>query len=724
MHNPDPSSVSVTSNRSLSIQSLMKRVSSKVGLTERTLTMSNTHATTANSIFGGAVGSDKIIRECQWRNWSSIEVNKQRFLADDSIPVDCEPSHVEFRALLEIPIAWQCFYGYCEHNIQVRYWMDCWRDIQKIKSIVDPREGVLNAYLFYVDHIKGYPSDYEKITKRFDAECIEYFESINCNRISTDKALSIRKPIMKRICCWHILLFNKLYFTIYANFIVSSQYERLKKGIREAYNHVEADDFEYISEIGRGAFGVVVKCRKISTGRIFAMKIQSKKKLLEFHEENPWRAMDEMHVMAAIKHPFIMNMSYAFHSSTLSMIVMSLAACDFRELLLQLPDRKLNHEHIVFYAAEIASALLYMHKNQMIYRDLKPGNILLDELGHVKLGDLGSVYDGSDCSFDNRTLSPIFSRYDKLKPMSEWLHAKTCDAATLRNDAASGCVSSDTISNEWRVFNDKNDDSEMTFGNEFHEDRPRATTVCGTLGYMAPELMIMKSTSYLLGNDVVGYTNMVDWWSLGSVLYKLYTGKNAFACKKTRFWEKMFGRNRGKVFTEDSLANHKVSYRAMEMNDLDLSLLEGQSKCTVDFLRHLLQFDPVCRLGGSADEANEIKQQEYFGEVQWDALLNGLVIPPPIPIKATKLKLYEKGLFGSKKRIRGMSWSEFKFKFRISDTPDVEDVNNVSNVDPDSLEYSFRQDGRCDEFDGWEFVSECQIAEEIEASRLRKLKRN
>jgi serine/threonine protein kinase len=50
--------------------------------------------------------------------------------------------------------------------------------------------------------------------------------------------------------------------------------------------------------------------------------------------------------------------------------------------------KRFNEEHTMFYTAEIILALEFSHKNNIIYRDLKPENVLLDSDGHIKLTDL------------------------------------------------------------------------------------------------------------------------------------------------------------------------------------------------------------------------------------------------------------------------------------------------------------------------------------------------
>ena len=74
------------------------------------------------------------------------------------------------------------------------------------------------------------------------------------------------------------------------------------------------------------------------------------------------------------------------------MIVSPISVCgDLRRSLNLCPNKRMSLERVVFYAAEITSALIYLHNHNLMYRDLKPANILLHADGHVMLADFGSL---------------------------------------------------------------------------------------------------------------------------------------------------------------------------------------------------------------------------------------------------------------------------------------------------------------------------------------------
>ena len=70
-----------------------------------------------------------------------------------------------------------------------------------------------------------------------------------------------------------------------------------------------------------------------------------------------------------------------------------------------------------FYVAEILSAICYLHENKMIYRDLKPANVLLNGDGHIMLADFGSLTDMEGRFLDtHKSAAPLFARIQSGPP--------------------------------------------------------------------------------------------------------------------------------------------------------------------------------------------------------------------------------------------------------------------------------------------------------------------
>merc|ERR1719427_532560 len=96
----------------------------------------------------------------------------------------------------------------------------------------------------------------------------------------------------------------------------------------------------------------------------------------------------ERGVMAKLNNPFIVCLQFAFQSSTKLYFVMDYCSGgDFFGFLRI--RRKFTERETRFYAGEIALALDCLHKNNIVYRDLKPENMLLDQTGHIKMTDFG-----------------------------------------------------------------------------------------------------------------------------------------------------------------------------------------------------------------------------------------------------------------------------------------------------------------------------------------------
>eukprot|EP01123_Difflugia_compressa_P006035 TRINITY_DN18176_c0_g1_i1.p1 TRINITY_DN18176_c0_g1~~TRINITY_DN18176_c0_g1_i1.p1 ORF type:complete len:456 (+),score=79.70 TRINITY_DN18176_c0_g1_i1:78-1445(+) len=149
---------------------------------------------------------------------------------------------------------------------------------------------------------------------------------------------------------------------------------------------VSAADFELLKVIGRGSFGKVMQVRHKETSKIYAMKTMRKGNIIAKNQVA--HTKDEKHILQRIKHPFIVNLNYAFQ--TKDKLYMILDYVNGGELFWHLKkEGSFGEERSKFYAAEIASALFHLHQNGIIYRDLKPENLLLDSEGHIVITDFG-----------------------------------------------------------------------------------------------------------------------------------------------------------------------------------------------------------------------------------------------------------------------------------------------------------------------------------------------
>lgn len=149
---------------------------------------------------------------------------------------------------------------------------------------------------------------------------------------------------------------------------------------------VTLDHFQLLAVLGRGGFGKVMQVRHIPTDKIYAMKILKKSELRRRRQIE--RTQTERTILAAVKHPFIVCLHYAFQNSQkLYMVMDFVQGGDFFTVMRKF--RRLPEDWVRVYVAEIAMALQHLHDIQIVYRDLKPENILLCGDGHIKLTDFG-----------------------------------------------------------------------------------------------------------------------------------------------------------------------------------------------------------------------------------------------------------------------------------------------------------------------------------------------
>ncbi|CBF74417.1 hypothetical protein AN4238.2 [Aspergillus nidulans FGSC A4] len=283
---------------------------------------------------------------------------------------------------------------------------------------------------------------------------------------------------------------------------------------------VGPNDFQILKLIGKGTFGQVYQVKKKDTRRIYAMKVLSKKVIIQKKEVA--HTVGERNILvrtAMAASPFIVGLKFSFQTPTDLYLVTDYMSGG--ELFWHLQkEGRFQEPRAKFYIAELIMALQHLHDHDIVYRDLKPENILLDANGHIALCDFG-----------------------------------LSKANLTQNDTTN--------------------------------------TFCGTTEYLAPEVLL----------DEQGYTKMVDFWSLGVLVFEMCCGWSPFYAEDTQQMYKniAFGKVR---FPRDALST------------------EGRN-----FVKGLLNRNPKHRLGAQND-AKELMAHPFFHDIDWEALGRKEVIPP------------------------------------------------------------------------------------------------
>ncbi len=157
---------------------------------------------------------------------------------------------------------------------------------------------------------------------------------------------------------------------------------------------IGASDFEFIRLLGEGATCKVFQVKRKKTGKMYAVKVLDKARILGNHRKVE-QALTERQVLVEVRHPFIVQLHYTFQ--TRSQLYFVLEFCSGGELFFHLSKRgRFDEQTARFYLCEVLLGLEYLHARNILYRDLKLENILLDEEGHVRLTDFGVSKLGKD----------------------------------------------------------------------------------------------------------------------------------------------------------------------------------------------------------------------------------------------------------------------------------------------------------------------------------------
>jgi len=301
------------------------------------------------------------------------------------------------------------------------------------------------------------------------------------------------------------------------------EYERIVH-IYEQKKKVSMKDFTLLKLLGKGSYGKVILVKKRDNGSIHAIKILSKAELKKRNQVEHTKT--ERSVLESVQHPNIVKMNYAFQSERKLFFVLDY--CPGGELFFHLSNYgRFSEEKTKFYTCNILLALEYVHSMNVVYRDLKPENVLIDRDGYAKLTDFG--------------------------------------------------LSKENILNNHM-----------------------AKSFCGTPEYLAPEVLLRN-----------GHGKAVDWWSLGALIYEMLTGLPPF-------------------YTSEVCVNGQFN-RELLFNNIkgaELKYPRYLNPVVVDLLKGFFIRDPDARLGGSPRDAEEIKEHEWFEDVNWNDLLQKKILPP------------------------------------------------------------------------------------------------
>lgn len=188
--------------------------------------------------------------------------------------------------------------------------------------------------------------------------------------------------------------------------------------------NLTTDDFVYHRLLGKGSFGEVflVHRKGDETKKLLAMKVLSKDKVMTKNLKR--YALTERNVMSVINHPFMVKLVYAFQSPSKLFLVMEYyPGGDLGKLVSR--KRSIPEEEARKYICELVLAFEALHKNMIVFRDLKPDNVVLDSEGHCRLTDFGLSKEG----IYNNTTGSFCGSVAYLAPeiLSKQGHSRTVD---------------------------------------------------------------------------------------------------------------------------------------------------------------------------------------------------------------------------------------------------------------------------------------------------------
>uniref|UniRef100_A0AAR2L7L7 Ribosomal protein S6 kinase n=1 Tax=Pygocentrus nattereri TaxID=42514 RepID=A0AAR2L7L7_PYGNA len=300
--------------------------------------------------------------------------------------------------------------------------------------------------------------------------------------------------------------------------------------VNQGTESIRPECFELLRVLGKGGYGKVFQVRKVTGAASGKIFAMKvlKKAMIVRNAKDTAHTKAERNILEEVKHPFIVDLIYAFQTGGKLYLILEYLSGQ------QLAPRFLPLSRRCRGVAGRCPASLFTCSFYLAEISMALGHL------HQK----GIIY---------RDLKP-----ENIMLNSQG-HVKLTDFGLCKESIHDGTVTH---------------------------------TFCGTIEYMAPEIL-MRS----------GHNRAVDWWSLGALMYDMLTGAPPFT-----------GENRKK--TIDKILKCKLNlppYLTQEARDL---------------LKKLLKRSASSRLGAGPGDATEVQAHAFFRHINWDDLLARKVEPP------------------------------------------------------------------------------------------------
>ncbi|KAG6481288.1 serine/threonine-protein kinase RHS3-like [Zingiber officinale] len=356
--------------------------------------------------------------------------------------------------------------------------------------------------------------------------------------------------------------------------------------------------FVLLKRLGYGDIGSVYLVELRGIGTFFAMKVMDKASIAS--RNKLLRAQTEREILIMLDHPFLPTLYSHFETEKFYCLVMEYCSGgNLHSLRQKQPNKHFTEQAARFYASEVLLALEYLHMLGIVYRDLKPENVLVREEGHIMLSDFDLSL---RCSVD-----PTLVKSSSRSSSSEVVNAGMIDG----DQTVQSCIQPSSFFP--RILPKKNRKSKSDFGigsssssnnNNNHgiaelefmaePTNARSMSFVGTHEYLAPEIIRGE-----------GHGSAVDWWTFGIFLYELLHGTTPF-------------KGSGNKATLQNVVSQPLRFPETPLASL----------VARDLIQGLLVKDPQRRIAYHRG-ATEIKQHPFFEGINW-ALVRSIA-PPHVP---------------------------------------------------------------------------------------------